>query len=98
MRRCSVVVALLGLLVPVLFTPAALAQEATPVATFPTDLGLPQVQITITDTGFDAPSEIPAGRVLVNVTNAATASPDSADANFLLPPAGTTKADVAAIF
>src|SRR5207253_10188218 len=85
-------------LVPGLGPPAALAQDATPAAMVPADLGLPEVAITITDTGFDAPSEVPAGRVLLTVTNTATATPDTADANFLLPPEGTTKADVAAIF
>src|SRR3954470_19435626 len=65
MRRLPVLIALLALLVPILVTPAALAQEATPAAMVPADLGLPEVAITITDTGFDAPTELPAGRVLL---------------------------------
>jgi hypothetical protein len=98
MRRFPVLVALVVLLMPLLLAPAALAQEATPVATFPAQLGLPELRITITDTGFDAPSEITAGPVLVTVTNAATAMQESADANLALLPAGTTIDDVAATF
>jgi hypothetical protein len=98
MRRFPVLVALLVLLMPLVLAPAARAQEATPAATFPATLGLPELDVTITDTGFDAPSEIAAGRVLLAVTNAATASEDSADANLALLPAGTTIEDVAAYF
>lgn len=98
MRRFPVVVAVLVLLMPLLLAPAARAQEATPAAIFPATLGLPELRVTITDTGFDAPSEIAAGRVLLNVTNAASASLESADANLALLPEGTTIDDVAATF
>jgi hypothetical protein len=97
MHRFPVLVALV-VLMPLLFAPAALAQEATPVATFPVTLGLPDLRVKITDTGFDAPKEIPAGRVLLTVTNTATATEDSADANLVRLPEGTTIDDVAAFF
>jgi hypothetical protein len=97
MRRFPVLVAFF-VLMPLLFAPAALAQEATPVATFPATLGLPELRITITDTGFDAPSEVAAGRVLLTVTNTATPTGDSADADFVRLPDGTTIDDVAAFF
>ena len=96
MRRFPVLVALLVLLMPGART-AARAQEATPVATSPATLGLPELDITITDTGFDAPSEVPPA-VLLNVTNATTASEDSADADLALLPEGKTREDLAAIF
>ena len=98
MRRFPVLVALLVLLMPLLLAPAARAQEATPAATFPASLGLPELDITITDTGFDAPSEVAAGRVLLTVTNAASPTQESADANLALLPGGTTIEDVAASF
>jgi hypothetical protein len=98
MRRFPVLVALLVLLMPLVLAPAARAQEATPPATFPATLGLPELRITITDTGFDAPNEIAAGRVLLTVANAASATQESADANLVLLPDGTTIDDVAAFF
>jgi len=98
MRRFPALVALLVLLMPLVLAPAARAQAATSVATFPATLGLPELDITITDTGFSAPSEVAAGRVLLNVTNDATASQDSAGANLALLPEGKTIEDLAAIF
>src|SRR6476659_69555 len=47
MRRFPVLVALFALLVPLLLAPAARAEEATPTATFPAALGLPELAITI---------------------------------------------------
>ena len=98
MRRFPVLVALLVLLMPLVLAPAVRAQEATPAATFPATLGLPELDITITDTGFDAPSEVAAGRVLLNVTNTASASEETASANLALLPAGKTIEDLAAVF
>lgn len=98
MRRFPVLVALFALLVPLLLAPVAHAQEATPAATFPAALGLPELVITITDTGFEAPAEIAAGRVLLTVTNNAPATQESADANLMRLPEGTTIEDVAAFF
>jgi len=98
MRRFPALLAFLVAVVPLLVAPMARAQEATPAATFPVDLGLPEVPITITDTGFEAPAEAPAGRVLLTVTNAASSTQETADANLVLPAAGTTIDDVAALF
>src|SRR5262245_57642631 len=49
----------------------ALAQVATPAAGGPfASLGLPELTVTATDTGFElSESEVPAGRYLVNVVN-----------------------------
>jgi hypothetical protein len=98
MRRFPVLFALFALLAPLLLAPVAHAQEATPAATFPAALGLPELAITITDTGFEAPAEIAAGRVLLTVTNNAPATQESADANLMRLPEGTTIEDVAAFF
>jgi len=98
MRRFPVLVALFALLVPLLLAPAARAEEATPTATFPAALGLPELAITITDTGFEAPAEIAAGRILLTVTNNAPAKQESADANLVRLPEGTTIDDVAGFF
>ncbi|HEU5433419.1 MAG TPA: hypothetical protein VFU81_17270 [Thermomicrobiales bacterium] len=73
----------------------ALAQEATPVASFPMSLGLPEFRITISDTGFQAPNQIAAGQVLLTATNN---SRQPADANLVLPPSGIGLHDVAALF
>ena len=98
MRRIALLVAFLASVVPLLLAPVALAQEATPAATFPASLALPEVRITITDSGFDAPSEVAAGSVLLTVTNASTNAQETADANLVLPPAGTSIDEVAALF
>ena len=45
-----------------LAAPAALAQSATPAATFPAMAGLPELRVTITDTGFQAPAEASADK------------------------------------
>jgi hypothetical protein len=98
MRRFPALVALLVGSVALGLAPVAAAQEATPVVALPAALGLPTVPITITDTGFEAPAQLPAGRVLLTVTNAATGSPIAADAALVQLPAGTTVADVQAFF
>jgi hypothetical protein len=98
MRAFAVVVALLTVFPPLLLAPIARAQTPTAIATFPAMLGMPEVSITITDTGFRVPAEIPSGRVLLRVTNASHDRTISADADFVRVPAGTTLADVLAYF
>jgi hypothetical protein len=79
---------------------AAIAQDATPAGTAPADL-----RIAITETGFVLSAEsVPAGPVRLTVENQTSATGptgDNADADLLLPPAGTTVdtvlADIAAI-
>jgi hypothetical protein len=80
----------------------ALAQDATPepaeaAPPFVTasGLGLSEFDIVVTDTGFDVPSSIPAGRYLINVTNNAS---DAAAAAFFMPPADWTLEQVQAAF
>ena len=82
-----------------LAAPAALAQSATPAATFPAMAGLPELRVTITDTGFQAPAEASAGLTLLTVTNATAPSPDGsgASAMLMLPPAGISAADAIAV-
>jgi len=74
-----------------------LAQETTPPAgagaTFADTLGLPELAITATDTGFDGvPDTTAAGRYVVTFTNTA---PDEIDLNFMQLPDGVTVADLA---
>lgn len=79
-----------------LATPA-LAQDATPEPAPPfvtaPGLGVSEFDVTVSDDGFDLPSSIPAGRYLVNVTNAASAA---ASASFFMPPADWTLEQVQA--
>jgi hypothetical protein len=98
MRQFPALVALLVGSVGLGLAPVAAAQEATPVVALPAALGLPTVPITITDTGFQAPAQLPAGRVLLTVTNAATGNPLGADAALVQLPVGATVADVQAFF
>jgi hypothetical protein len=98
MRRFPVLVALVAVVLSLPLAPVTLAQEATPAATFPAALGLPELRITITDTGFEAPAEVSAGPVLLTVTNASSNQDVTADADFVQLPAGTTIADVTAFF
>jgi hypothetical protein len=86
--------------VGVLATPA-IAQSGTPspVAGFSAEsLGLPELEVTITETSFEAPASIPAGRYFLSLTNA---TGEDAAADFFLPPAELTldeiKAGLAAI-
>jgi hypothetical protein len=65
------------------------AQDATPQAA-PSILagaGLPELKVTITDAGIQAPAEVAAGLSYVTVDNQ---TDSGADAQFALPPAGTT--------
>lgn len=73
------------------------AQSATPAATVAA-AGLPELRVTVTDTGFDAPAEATAGRTLLTVANAAAPAPDGSGvaATLMLPPAGTSAAEVMA--
>jgi hypothetical protein len=68
MRRSIVSFVLAAfVLVPGLL-PAASAQEATPGAAF-ADLGLPELNVTVSATGYDGiPESVEAGRYLVNLT------------------------------
>ena len=67
------------------------SSAATPVASgLPS---LPELAVTITDSTFEAPSEIPAGRYLLSVTNR---SASDAAASFILPPAVLSLDEVAA--
>lgn len=50
----------------------AAAQQATPTASPLASLGLPELQITATDQGFDAPAEVKAGWYLVTLDNQTT--------------------------
>jgi hypothetical protein len=81
-------------------TGSVLAQAATPAgASGLTGLGVPEVSIRITDTAFEGvPDQLPAGWVLLTVENGSQATGETSDANFVLPPAGTTAADVQALF
>jgi hypothetical protein len=74
----------------------AWTQDASPAAGLAlAGLGLPEVAITVTDVGFQAPAQIPAGRVLLTATNAGG---QPADVNLALPPPGVSLADVASLF
>jgi len=76
-RRFLSVALLLALSVTVPPDPSAVAQDATPTtpaaadALFAETIGLPELRITVTDTGYEGvPSALTAGRYLVTVTNA----------------------------
>jgi len=87
----------LGLAVPIAAqdaTPAATPVAAPPFVTAP-GLGVSEFDIVITDDGYDAPSSLPAGRFLVNVTNNASGP---AAAAFLMPPAEWTLEQVQEAF
>lgn len=90
---------LVTLLLALTMVTPAMAQDATPETVPPfvtaSGLGLSEFDIVVSDTGFDVPSSIPAGRYLVNVTNNAS---DAAGASFLMPPADWTLDEVQAAF
>jgi hypothetical protein len=76
-RRFLSVALLLALSVTFPPDPSAVAQDATPTtpaaadALFAETIGLPELRITVTDTGYEGvPSALTAGRYLVTVTNA----------------------------
>ncbi len=94
MRYRSAMVSLLAIFAMLLTGVAAVAaQDATPGATLSADeLGLPELLVTVTDTGFEnLPEELEAGRYLVTFTN--ESSMESA-INFLQLPEGITAADM----
>ncbi len=100
MRRhmpISVVAVLLAALMVVGQARFALAQDASPVAggaRFADTLGLPELQITVTDTGYaGVPEETEAGRYLVTLTSE-FAGPAAAE--FLQLPEGKTLDDLTA--
>ncbi|MCC7025018.1 MAG: hypothetical protein IT338_19460 [Thermomicrobiales bacterium] len=98
MPRFTTLIALLAVVVSLVAGPAALAQEATPAAGVRAALGYPELRITITDGGFEAPDQVPAGLVLLTVTNASSNTRGTADVALVMPPAGVTSDDVAALF
>jgi hypothetical protein len=79
----------------------ALAQDASPVAGTPLvtgeDLGLPELNVRMTDAGYEAPAEVAAGRYLVNFENA-TSVEFPLGAGFFMIPEGWTFDDVLANF
>jgi hypothetical protein len=97
-RRLVTVALVLGAVLA--WSGVALAQDATPAGTAPAEL-----HITITETGYDlSATTVPAGQIRLTVENQASATGptgDNADADLVLPPAGTTVdavlADIAAI-
>ena len=97
-RRLVTVALVLGVILA--WSGATLAQDATPAGSAPSDL-----RITITETGFVlSAATVPAGQIRLTVENRTSATGptgDNADADLLLPPAGTTVdaalADTAAI-
>ncbi|MGD9711294.1 MAG: hypothetical protein AB7V46_04410 [Thermomicrobiales bacterium] len=90
MKRFALLIAVT--LLGIGFVAPAFAQDATPATATPPfvtapQLGVSEFDIVITDEGYDAPSSLPAGRYLVNVTNSTEAP---AAAAFLMPPADWT--------
>ncbi|HET8522047.1 MAG TPA: hypothetical protein VFL82_02370 [Thermomicrobiales bacterium] len=76
------------------------AQGATPAGgSALAGLGVPEVSIKITDAGFEGvPDQLSAGWVLLTVENDSQLTGETGDANFVMPPAGTTADDVRALF
>ena len=65
---------------------AAHAQDATPVAATPASaaaLGLPELKITLSETAYQAPQEVPAGRYLVTQTYTGSNPENNNGADFL---------------
>lgn len=97
LRRLSALMAVLAA-VAMLFagTASIAAQDATPAAaTFADTMGLPELQVTITDTAFEGlPAETPAGRYLVTLNITAAGG---GGLGFLQLPEGTTFDDFMAI-
>jgi len=78
-----------GLALPTILRHGASAQGTTSVA----ELGLPEIEITMTDAGFQvSPSETPAGWTLITFTNSSNEEEDAPD--LMLLPAGMTADDV----
>jgi hypothetical protein len=69
-------------------TPAAPVAMASPVMTAD-QLGLPEIQVAITDNGLEGPAEVTAGRYLVTVTNT-TADNRESVVDFIVIPEGDT--------
>jgi hypothetical protein len=73
-------------------TATILAQDASPTSSRAglADLGYPELRIVVTDEGFEAPSEAPAGRTLVVLENQGTPGGPAqvTDINFLQLPEG----------
>ncbi len=92
MRRTLLALLLAALFLPFSFLSVVAAQEATPAtgeSAF-AGLGLPELDITVTPTGFEGlPEEIEAGRYLVTIT-AADDLEFGGGAGFVLPPEGMT--------
>lgn len=92
-------VTIVALIVSLGLASPLLAQEGTPEAAPPfvtaPGLGVSEFDIVITDEAYDAPSTIPAGRYLVNVTNT-TAEP--AAAAFMMPDGEWVLDDIQAAF
>jgi hypothetical protein len=72
------------------------AQDASPAASgsLLAALGYPELRITVTEDGVEAPTEVPAGRYLLIVEN--TTETQGADVNIMQPPPGMTVADIMA--
>jgi hypothetical protein len=76
---------------------AVAARQATPAASPLASLGLPELQITATDQGYDAPADVAAGWYLVTLDNQ-TSEPDSElTCDILLLPSGESVDSVLAI-
>jgi hypothetical protein len=98
LRRLSALMAVIAA-VAMLFagTASIAAQDATPVAAMFTDtMGLPELQVTISDTAFEGvPAETAAGRYLVTLNITAA---DGGGLGFLQLPEGMTFDDFTALF
>lgn len=83
------------------FVAPVLAQDASPVAgaslITADELGLPELNVRLTDAGYEAPAEVAAGRYLVTFENASSAE-FSLSAGFFMIPDGWTFDDVLASF
>ena len=79
------------------FVAPALAQDATPEVgaglVTAEELGLPELNVRLTDDGYEAPAEVAAGRYLVTFENASSAE-FSLSAGFFMIPYGWTFDDV----
>src|SRR5215218_10970646 len=70
---------------------SAAAQEATPGATFADTMGLPELQVQVTDSAFEGlPAETPAGRYLLTLDVQAA---DGGSLNFMQLPEGMSVDD-----
>ncbi len=92
-----------ALLAFVLVASPGLTQDATPVVSESplAAMGYPELRIEATDAGFEAPTEVAAGRHLVVLENAARSAPyaeEGADVQIFQLPTGVTPAEVQAAF